>query len=224
MNNLEILREIPIFSNLPDTELETLDKYSVRKSYQKDNVVFFEQDKGNNLFVINSGRVKVSKISNEGKEIILAVLGQGDFFGEMSLLDGEPRSATIIAIEKSELTAIRRDVFLALIERQPRIAIELMAVLSQRLREANRKISNLALLDVYGRLARVLMDLARSEGRILEDGRIAFKRPTHQALANMIGTSRETVTRSLGDLQRRGFLKLSGKEITIRERFQRDLD
>ncbi len=106
----------------------------------------------------------------------------------------------------------------------PEIAFAMLAVLSHRLREANCKIGNLALLDVYGRLASILKDLAGSEGHRMENGWISFRRPTHQALASMIGTSRETVTRTLGDLHRRGFVKLAGKEIIIKERFERDLE
>ena len=224
MTRPEILRTVPLFSDLPDEDLERLATVSFSRVFEKDNIIFFERDKGDSLFIINSGRVKVAKFSKDGKEIILAILGVGEFFGDMSLLDGEPRSATVVAIEKTEVTAIRRSDFLSLMSENPKIAERLLAVLSTRLREANSKISNLALLDVYGRLARALSDIAKQEGRPIKDGWIAFHRPTHQAIANMIGTSRETVTRTLGELHRKGFIRLSGKEIAIRDRFQRDLE
>lgn len=224
MAGSEIFKRVPLFSDLTDEEISKLIRASHKKTYPKDNVIFFEEDEGDSLFVINSGRVKVAKFSDDGKEIILAILSAGDFFGDMSLLDSEPRSATIIALEKTEVTSIRRNEFLKIIRENPLIAVKLLAVLSQRLRDANRKIGTLALLDVYGRLARMLMDFAKLEGRRLADGRIAFRRPTHQAIANMIGTSRETVTRTLGDLQRRGYIAISGKEIIIKDLFGRGFE
>ena len=222
MTSVDMLRRVPLFSDLPEEDLEKLARVAVRKTYPKENVIFFEQDEGDSLFIISRGSVKVAKISDEGKEVILAILGPGEFFGDMSLLDNQPRSATVIAVEETEVSAIRRKEFLSQIQENPQLAVKLMSVLSQRLREANRKIGNLALLDVYGRLARILMDFAKIEGRKLDNGRIAFRRPTHQAIANMIGTSRETVTRTLGDLHRRGYIQISGKEIVIQDQFQRD--
>jgi CRP/FNR family cyclic AMP-dependent transcriptional regulator len=222
MTSADILRKVPLFSDLPDEDLEKLALVAVKKTYPKDNVIFFEQDEGDSLFIISRGSVKVAKISDEGKEVILAILGPGEFFGDMSLLDGQPRSATVIAVEETEVSSIRRQEFLNLIKDSPHMSVKLLAVLSQRLRDANSKIGNLALLDVYGRLARILMDFAKIEGRKLENGKIAFRRPTHQAIANMIGTSRETVTRTLGDLHRRGYIQISGKEIIIKDQFQRD--
>lgn len=224
MDKMQALQKVPLFSNLSEDKLKMIADLTAKKNYDKDNVIFFEEDEGDSFFIINSGRVKVAKFSDEGKEFILSMLGAGDFFGDMSLLDGEPRSATVIALEDTQVTIIRRSEFHSTLREYPSIAIELLAELSKRLREANRKIGNLALLDVYGRLARTLIDFARSEGEDIDDGRIAFKRPTHQAIANMIGTSRETVTRTLGDLHRRGYLELSGKQIIINENFEEDIE
>jgi CRP-like cAMP-binding protein len=222
MSKTELFRKVPIFSSLHEDELEKLEKLSFGKNYSKDEVIFFESDEGDALFLISTGKVKIAKISDEGKEVILAILGTGEFFGDMSLLDGEARSATVIAVEETEVLLIRRQEFHLLLKENPQIAIDLLAVLSSRLREADRKIGTLALLDVYGRLARMLLDFAKLEGDLLPDGKISFRRPTHQAIANMIGTSRETVTRTLGDLHRRGYIELSGKEIIIKDLFRRD--
>lgn len=224
MNYKEILRKVPLFAGLSDEDLQKLERVSIRKTYPKENVIFFEEDEGDSLFIIVSGRVKVTKISGDGKEIILAILGDGEFFGDMSLLDSERRSATVIALDETEVCTMRRREFLDLLHDSPMLAVKLLEVLSRRLREANRKIGNLALLDVYGRLARILMDFARLEGRRLDDNRIAFRRPTHQAIANMIGTSRETVTRTLNDLHRRGYIELEGKEIIIKDLFRMDFE
>jgi CRP/FNR family cyclic AMP-dependent transcriptional regulator len=224
MTTPSFMRQVLLFSDLPIEDLDKLARVSTRRTYPRDSVIFFEDDEGDALFIINRGRVKVAKFSGEGKEFILAILGTGDFFGDMSLLDGKPRSATVVAIDDTDVSIIRRTDFISLVRENPQMGIKLMEALSLRLRETNRKIGNLALLDVYGRLARILMDFAKLEGRRLEDGRIAFRRPTHQAIANMIGTSRETVTRTLGDLHRRGYIRLKGKEIIIKGLFERDFD
>ena len=224
MADIKVLRKVPIFSSMPEAELQKLSNLAVKMNYPREKVIFFEEDEGDTLFIINSGRVKISKISDDGKEIILSILGPGDFFGEMALLDGELRSATVIAMEKTEVSAIRRRQFHDIIKENPQLSIDLLAIMSQRLRDANRKIGNLALLDVYGRLARMLLDYADQEGEELSDGSISFKRPTHQAIANMIGTSRETVTRTLGDLHRRGYIEISGKNIIVKNLDEDDFD
>jgi CRP/FNR family transcriptional regulator/CRP/FNR family cyclic AMP-dependent transcriptional regulator len=224
MVDFHLLKKVPLFSSLSESELAKLARLVVNRTYPKESVIFFEQDEGDSLFIMNTGKVKVAKISDEGKEIILAVLSAGDFFGDMSLLDGEPRSATVIALEDTEVYTLRRQEFLTMIRESPQTAVELLAELSHRIREANRKIGNLALLDVYGRLARMLIDFAHTEGRDIGQGRIAFRRPTHQAIANMIGTSRETVTRTLGDLHRRGYIELIGKDIVIKDNFEADFE
>lgn len=224
MVDFHLLKKVPLFSGLGEPELSKLARLVVNRTYPKESVIFFEQDEGDSLFIMNTGKVKVAKISDEGKEIILAVLAAGDFFGDMSLLDGEPRSATVIALEDTEVYTLRRQEFLTMLKENPSTGVELLAVLSRRIREANRKIGNLALLDVYGRLARMLIDFAHTEGRDIGSGRIAFRRPTHQAIANMIGTSRETVTRTLGDLHRRGYIELIGKDIVIKDNFEADFE
>ena len=149
---------------------------------------------------------------------------EGDFFGEMALLDNEPRSATAIAIEDSELISLHRTDFQTVLTDNRSITSALIKILSQRLRHANQQISTLALLDVYGRVARVIVDMAREEGRRLKDGRIAFRRATHQEIANRIGTTRETVTRMLKDLERQGLIHVEGKEMVVQPDFEKVFD
>ncbi len=224
MDDRELLRTVPIFSELGPADLDKLVRLAARKRYPKDGVVFFENEAGDTLFMVADGRIKVTILGDDGREVILSVLGAGDFFGDMSLLDNEPRSATAIAAEESELLSLSRADFAGLMKENPGIMTTLIGVLSARLRHANHQISTLALLDVYGRVARVIVDLARDEGRRLKDGRIAFQRPTHQEIANRIGTTRETVTRMLKDLQRQGMIKVSGKEIVVEQDFERAFD
>ena len=224
MDDRELLRTVPIFSELTDADIASLARLSSRRNYPKDTVVFFENEEGDFFFTIVQGRIKVTILGDDGREIILSVLGPGDFFGEMALLDNEPRSATAIAVEDSELLSLHRTDFQGVIGDNPAISAALIKVLSTRLRRANHQISTLALLDVYGRVARVILDMAREEGRRLKDGRIAFRRATHQEIANRIGTTRETVTRMLKDLERQGMLHIEGREIIVQPDFEKVFD
>jgi CRP/FNR family transcriptional regulator/CRP/FNR family cyclic AMP-dependent transcriptional regulator len=224
MDDRELLRTVPIFSELAEPDLDKLTGLATRKHYPKDGVVFFENEAGDTLFMIAQGRIKVTILGDDGREIILSVLGQGEFFGEMALLDNEPRSATTIAAEDSELLSLSRAEFEGVLSHNPGIMGGLIKVLTARLRHANHQISTLALLDVYGRVARVIVELGRDEGKRLKDGRITFQRPTHQEIANRIGTTRETVTRMLKDLQRQNLIKVTGKEIVLDPDFEKAFD
>jgi CRP-like cAMP-binding protein len=224
MDEREVLRTVPIFSELSDEDITSLAKLALRKRYPKDTVVFFENEEGDFFFTITEGRIKVTILGDDGREVILSVLGPGDFFGEMALLDNEPRSATAIAVEESELLSLHRNDFQTVLNDNKSITSALIRVLSARLRRANHQISTLALLDVYGRVARVIVDMAREEGKRLRDGRIAFRRATHQEIANRIGTTRETVTRMLKDLERQGLIHVEGKEIVVQPDFEKVFD
>jgi CRP-like cAMP-binding protein len=224
MDEREVLRTVPIFSELSDQDIASLAHLALRKRYPKDTVVFFENEEGDFFFTITEGRIKVTILGDDGREVILSVLGPGDFFGEMALLDNEPRSATAIAVEESELLSLHRSDFQSVLNDNRSITNALIKVLSARLRRANHQISTLALLDVYGRVARVIVDMAREEGKRLRDGRIAFRRATHQEIANRIGTTRETVTRMLKDLERQGLIHVEGKEIVVQPDFEKVFD
>ena len=217
----EILRTVPIFSELTDVDITSLARLTNRRRYPKDTVVFFENEEGDFFFTIVDGRIKVTILGDDGREIILSVLGPGDFFGEMALLDNEPRSATAIAVEDSELLSLHRTDFQSVLTDNRSITAALIKILTARLRRANHQISTLALLDVYGRVARVIVDMARDEGKRLKDGRIAFRRATHQEIANRIGTTRETVTRMLKEIERQGLIEIDGKEIVVQPDFEK---
>ncbi|HET7745835.1 MAG TPA: Crp/Fnr family transcriptional regulator [Vicinamibacteria bacterium] len=221
MDEQELLRTVPIFSELTDADITSLARLSQRRRYPKDQVVFFENEEGDFFFMIVEGRIKVSILGDDGREVILSMLGPGDFFGEMALLDNEPRSATAIAAEETELLSLHRNDFQSVLTENRSIQTALIKILSGRLRRANHQISTLALLDVYGRVARVILDMAREEGRRLKDGRIAFRRATHQEIANRIGTTRETVTRMLKDLERQGLIHVEGREMVVQPDFEK---
>ena len=224
MDEQELLRTVPIFSELSDGDIASLGRLSSRRHYPKDSVVFFENEPGDSLFMILEGRVKVTILGDDGREIILSILGPGDFFGEMSLLDDEPRSATAIAAEESELLLLARDDFQSFVSENRTIMGALIRVLASRLRHANQQISTLALLDVYGRVASVILEMANDEGKRLRDGRVSMRRATHQEIANRIGTTRETVTRMLKDLERHGLIHVAGKKMVLEPGFEKAFD
>jgi CRP-like cAMP-binding protein len=224
MEELELLRTVPIFSELTDEDIASLGRLSSRRRYPKDQVVFFENEEGDFFFMILEGRIKVTILGDDGREVILTMLSPGDFFGEMALLDNEPRSATAIAVEDTELLSLHRTDFQTVLTDNRSITSALIKSLTARLRKANHQISTLALLDVYGRVARVIAEMARDEGRRLRDGRIAFRRATHQEIANRIGTTRETVTRMLKDLERQGLIHIEGREIVVGTDFEKVFD
>jgi len=165
--------------------------------------------------MILRGSIKVVRISEGGEEIILAVLQKGDFFGEMSLLDGKPRSATVISNEDSTLILFNKNNFEKVIEKYPRIALKLLKEITSRLRKADDLIGNLAFLNVSGRIAGILLQLAEEHGQKTKEGVIIKSRPTHQAIANMVNASRETVTRILKRFEEKQYISMSGKDITI---------
>ncbi len=217
MHQSSFFRKFPLFADLDDRELEAIATVAKPRHYAKDDVVFYADESGDIFCLIREGKVKVTMISPEGKEIILSLLGPGDFFGEMALLDDEPRSATVVATEALELVTIWRGDFLQILAEDFSISRKVLAELSRRLRNASSRIESLATMDVYGRLARFLLDLARDQGKVLDNGYVAVTRPTHQAIANMIGTSRETVSRLIHDLMRQNLLLSEGKTIYLRK-------
>jgi CRP/FNR family transcriptional regulator/CRP/FNR family cyclic AMP-dependent transcriptional regulator len=157
----------------------------------------------------------VSIVSEDGREVILSLLGEGAVFGELSLLDGKPRSANVVATQDMELYMVRRADFLQLIYKVPQIAVGLLAELAARLRKTDRKIEGLALLDVTNRISETLLQLADEQGTEIELGVTLASRPTHQQLANMSGTTRETVSRVLKRLEGQGYISAEGRSITI---------
>jgi CRP-like cAMP-binding protein len=210
-------RKFPLFADLDDRELAAVAAVAKTRRYAKDDVVFYADESGDVFCLIQAGQVKVTMISPEGKEIILSLLGPSDFFGEMALLDDEPRSATIVATESLELVTIWRKDFLQILSENFDITKKVLAQISRRLRSASSRIESLATMDVYGRLARFFVDLAKERGKVLDNGYIAVIRPTHQAIANMIGTSRETVSRLIHDLMKQNLLLSEGKTIYLKK-------
>jgi CRP-like cAMP-binding protein len=212
-----LIRSVSIFAELDDQAATALERLARVRTYGENEVIVGEGDRGDALFVLARGRVKVALFGESGREVILSVFKEpGDFFGEMSLLDDEPRSATVVAMEPSTLLVLSRADFRAHLGRHPRVAVQVMTELSRRLRRADAVIGDLALLDVLGRLAARLRDLAEADGEETADGILLRRRPTHAELAAMIGASRETVSRAISELARRGGIALRGKRMLVR--------
>ena len=215
MTHLDFLRNVSLFESLDQQELEALSDVTFTRTFSKDNVIILAEEEGDTLFILKNGQVKVSIVSEEGREVILSLLGPGSVFGELSLLDGKPRSANVVATEETELLMLRRADFLQLIYKTPQIATALLAELATRMRKTDRQIEGLALLDVTSRISDTLLQLATEQGAETTDGVTIESRPTQQELANMSGTTRETVSRVLKRLEGQGYINRNGRKITI---------
>jgi CRP/FNR family cyclic AMP-dependent transcriptional regulator len=212
MHTADFLSTVPLLSRIPFVELQRMADVTRDKHYPKGSVILFEHDPGDALFIVRSGRVKVVLIGEDGRELILAVLGVGEHFGELSLIDDQPRSAHVIAMEDSDLVVLHRDDFRRRVDANPAVAWAMLVELSRRLRQADSKIGNLVLLDVPARVARILVDAASPESGTLDQPM------THQTIAQMIGASRETVSRAMADFQDNGWIRTAGRKVTVVDR------
>jgi CRP/FNR family transcriptional regulator, cyclic AMP receptor protein len=207
---------VPLFSCLSSMDRSAICRIMVPRTFSPNEVIVHEDDdEGQTFFVIVSGRVHVAVITSEGKSAILATLKPGDFFGEMAILDGEPRSASVIASDQCVLLMLYRKMFLDILQRYPKITIQILVEMSKRIRRANKHINTLSLMSVYGRVADVLLQLAKDQGQRVRDMIVIPNRPTHQVIADMAGTSRETVSRIMSQLQKKHYLVADGKKLVI---------
>lgn len=210
-----ILRKVPIFSSLNEETLLQIDQVCIKMNYQKGNIILFEHDEGNALFFIVKGEVKISRESDDGREVILSLIQDSDVFGEMSLLDGMPRSANVTAMEDTELYMIKREDFLELLNNHPDVSIALLEEITHRLREAGMRIKSLSLNDAEGKVAMVLLQIADEKGKI-KNGIVEIEKlPFQHDLANMAGTSRETISRTLHSFAKKGLVELEGSKLRI---------
>ncbi len=208
----EFLKAIPLFRHLGEEELRALAGLLRERVLAKGTVIVTQGEPGDTLFLIADGQVKVAVFGEDGREVILSVLTEGGFFGEMALLDDEPRSAHVIAMTDASLWQLRRDDFRSRLRASPDLAIAMLRELSRRLRRADETIASLALLDVNGRIAHLLLEMAREEG-----GARITRKLTHATIAQMVGASRETVSRTMRSLAIRGVIVMNRKEITLQD-------
>lgn len=207
----QMLENVPLFARLSKPELEAVAACATRRKYAKNTIVVTEGDSNHSLYVVISGKVKVYLANADGKEAILRFQGAGDYFGELSLLDDAPRSASVMTLEPTQLLIIARaDIERRLLD-NPGMALGIIRELTARIRSLTEEVRTLALLDVYGRVSNTLQRLAETEG----DVRVIRQKLTHQDIANMVGASREMVTRILKELTLGGYLTIESGSITI---------
>ena len=209
-----MLMQVPLFSGLSDAEIQPVLSHATKKTVAKNTIIISEGDRSASLYVVLSGKVKVFLQDNEGKEVVLNSHEAGEYFGELALIDDEPRSASVMTLEKSTFLVISKEEFKQVLCNHPDIAFGLIKGLVLRLRCLTENVKDLALTDVYGRVVKLLSGLAKHQtGKgVITDG------PTQQDIANRVGASREMVGRILRDLTTGGYIKIEGKSIIINDK------
>ncbi|MCB9640273.1 MAG: Crp/Fnr family transcriptional regulator [Myxococcales bacterium] len=220
----DLLSRVTLFEGISSEDLEPMIPLLRPKKCVRGQQVVEVNTPGQTLYLIAEGRVKVAISDSQGREVILSILHEGDFFGELSLLDQNPRSASVIALKSTLLYALEREDFMRCVDDNPRILHNVMQKLCERLRKADAVISDLVLLDVYGRVARYLLDLSKEQGQETEEGIMIPKLPSQQEIASMLGTSRETINRVLSELEKRGILERDGRTLRIISHASLDLE
>ena len=208
-----LLRNVPLFSTLPEHQLGVLTGLVSRKSFPRGASIIAAGDITESLYVVISGRMKVMMSDDEGREVILAILGPNEFFGEMGLIDDHPRSASVVALEACEVLSLSKRDFKKCLAENFEMAMTVMRGLVKRLREADQKIGSLALMDVYGRVARLLLEMAET----VNGQKVVTRKLAKQDIAKMIGASREMVSRVMKDLQAGGYIEVRPGSIFLHE-------
>ena len=226
MKKIKLLQSVSLFWDLTEEELGYISEKMVSKQYDAGQMILLEASEGEQCFFVTEGSVKITRLSKKGREVILAILSDGDFFGEMSLLDGEFRSANVVALDDTEVLTLNRNDFLLVLKNYPQIAIRLLKEMAHRLRKSDRQIASLSLSDAEKRIAMCILRIADEKG-VIKKGQVSIpKIPIQQDIANMSGTSRETVSRTLKLLVKEGFVQRNGKELIIYDynRFVEEFD
>jgi len=218
MNAQAFLGRVSIFSGVAADSLARIASITGEKTFPKRSIIFHEGDVGDTLYLLRSGRVKISKITEDGREKTLTIMQPGDFFGEMAIFDNLPRSATAeVSDDAATLYTVAKRDFDRLVMEHPSIALQIIRDLTRRIRLVNQQVEDLAFKDVHERVASTLNHLSKSEGRNLGAKVLINLKMTHQDLANMVGSSRETVTRALNRLQDEGIISIAHQQITINQ-------
>jgi CRP/FNR family transcriptional regulator, cyclic AMP receptor protein len=211
----EVLRQAPLFRGLDDEAAEALGSAMVEQRLARGEVLFREGDTGDQLYVVTDGKLKLGRTSADGRENLLAVLGPGQMFGELSLFDPGPRSSTATAVTDCTIRCLSHDELGRWLDGRPEVARGLLAQLAGRLRRANDVVADLVFSEVPGRVARALLDLSFRFGRRAGDGVHVHHDLTQEELAQLVGASRETVNKALADFASRGWLRLEGRSVVL---------
>ncbi len=214
----EALKQVPFFNKLNQVEASSLAERLVSRRFGPDQIIFHLGDPAGLLYIITTGKVKISYSSPDGQEAVLAILGSGDFFGELALLDDSPRSATAEAIEPTDTLTLHRDEFLEFIDNNPSFSHHVLNILARRIRHLNNQISDIFFLDLPARLARTLLLLADQHGRETKKGIVIGLSLTQTDLAEMTGATRVSINKALGRFRRAKWVKVNGREVTIMDK------
>ncbi len=206
-----MLENVRLFQDTPKHITDALATLSVRRSYPKNTILFMEGDENNQLFIIESGKIRVFVNGEDGKQVTLNFMGEGEYFGELALIDGNPRSASVMTVSDSVFVTVSRKNFQQFIASHPEYALDMMQQLVRRIRTLTESVKDMALLDVYGRVSQLLRRLAD------EDDRVTNPKPTHQEIANMVGASREMVSRIMKELVIGGYVEQLPDALVLRK-------
>lgn len=211
------VRRAPLFAALDDEAARALRASMAEVGLARGDVLFSQGDPGDRLYLILDGKIKLGRTSRDGRENLLAVLGTGEMFGELSLFDPGPRAATATAVTDSQLIELGHEDLEPWLQGRPEVASQLLCALAQRLRRTNAALGDLVFSDVPGRVAKALLDLSRRFGEDADDGRRVTHDLTQEELAQLVGASRETVNKALADFASRGWLRLEGRSVVLRD-------
>lgn len=216
MEELELLKKVSLFSNLSQKELMVVRDNAKIISIPKNTILFYEGDRGDTLYLILKGKVKAFLLAEDGREVILSEFGKGEIVGEMAIFDlEEKRSATVETLEDSQFLTLNGRDFIKVLSSNLDVAISVIKTLSRRLKDTSTRIRNLIFLDTYSRVGRFLLEMAKKEGRELADGSLIVNRPKHDEIASFVGTSRESVSRALKELENQGLIRSIGKKVIL---------
>ena len=212
---MNFLRTVPIFQEIDQNSLIEVSKITTERSYPKGSMIILEEEYGDKLFIIQSGTVKITRVNDEGKEVILALLGSSEIFGEMAILDGESRSANVLAQEACSLFVISREDFINILKKNFKVSFALMSELAKKLRKSDLQIEALSLSDAEHRIGVSILNLAEDMG-VIRNGKVTIQNlPFQQDIANMAGTSRETVSRVMKSFEDRNLILKEGHTVII---------
>jgi CRP-like cAMP-binding protein len=211
----DVLRQAPLFSALDDEAAEALRSSMSETRIRRGEALFREGDSGDKLYIVIDGKVKLGRSSSDGRENLLAILGPGQMFGELTLFDPGPRSATVTGVTDAQFLSLSHDDLMRWLSGRPSVALGLLSQLAARLRKANDVVADLVFSDVPGRVAKALLDLADRFGRTADDGVHVHHELTQEELAQLVGASRETVNKALADFASRGWLRLEPRSVVI---------
>ena len=210
-----VVRRAPIFQGMDESAAKTLRAAMSPVKLRKGQTLFKEGDDGDHLFIVTSGKIKLGTKAQDGRENLLMILGPGDMFGDLSLFDAGPRTATATAVTESRLLSLGQNKVMPWVKEHPEISIHLLARLASRLRRTNEIVGDLVFSDVPGRVAKALVELGLKFGEKRDDGLLVHHDLTQEELAQLVGASRETVNKALADFVQRGWIRLEARAVMV---------